>query len=220
MRKNINIKIAEPCKENWEEMTATQRGAFCNSCERDLYDFTKLTDIELVHFFAKNNTDFCGRYKKSQLNRNITLDTSYSFFRLYKYVVGLFLAFGSFNNLKANPKPEIHFIESTDTIFLESDSLSYSGNIKDADNENIPFANIAAYNKKGEVIYRTSSNLQGNFTLTFPKELETEITNIKISVIGYHSINISSIDFTRTNSIRVNHKFKIESPMILGMISY
>jgi hypothetical protein len=73
MKKTITINVPEPCHEGWENMSPTQKGRFCSSCEKEVVDFSKKTDEELVKELA-GKTNLCGRFSSSQLNRPVTLE--------------------------------------------------------------------------------------------------------------------------------------------------
>ncbi len=62
------IRIDEPCDEKWNEMTATDRGAFCQKCAVDVYDFSKmnLNQIKLV-LKESAGKHMCGRFESKQL---------------------------------------------------------------------------------------------------------------------------------------------------------
>jgi len=73
MKKTITIRIPEPCHEDWNKMTSTEKGKFCGVCEKEVFDFTKATDEELVKK-VYNNEKLCGRFKNSQINREMKLE--------------------------------------------------------------------------------------------------------------------------------------------------
>ncbi len=62
------IDIKEPCHENWNEFTPTQRGAFCGSCQINVIDFTNKTNEEIKFLLLKNSgKHMCGRFTENQL---------------------------------------------------------------------------------------------------------------------------------------------------------
>jgi hypothetical protein len=63
-----NIRIPEPCHENWADFTPTQKAAFCGSCQIDVVDFSNKTPEEVKQILKDNaGQHLCGRFKKSQL---------------------------------------------------------------------------------------------------------------------------------------------------------
>ena len=70
--KKIQISIPKPCFENWNEMTPTLRGKFCSSCQKEVIDFTEKSDLEISNLISRNKNS-CGRFIKSQLQRDIDL---------------------------------------------------------------------------------------------------------------------------------------------------
>lgn len=63
-----NIHIPDPCHEDWSNMTPTERGAFCQKCSIDVYDFSKRSEEEIFKILLANKgKHLCGRFKTSQL---------------------------------------------------------------------------------------------------------------------------------------------------------
>ncbi len=67
----IKINIAEPCHENWQNMTGTEQGRFCGACKKEVIDFTMLSDNEVYKTMLRSDNDLCGRFLSTQLNNEI-----------------------------------------------------------------------------------------------------------------------------------------------------
>ncbi|MBF4484693.1 MULTISPECIES: hypothetical protein [unclassified Flavobacterium] len=81
-------------------MTPNENGRFCLSCSKTVVDFTTMLPDEVQHFFIQNqNTNVCGRFKKSQLD-TITIQIPsrvlYSQTHYHKmFLLALFIAMGT-----------------------------------------------------------------------------------------------------------------------------
>ena len=74
MSKKLNLTIPEPCHENWYTMTLVQQGKFCGSCQKQVVDFSTMSDRQLAEFFKKPSTgSVCGRFMTDQLDRSIEI---------------------------------------------------------------------------------------------------------------------------------------------------
>lgn len=68
----INLSIASPCHQNWDKMDSSTQGRFCNSCEKQVVDFTTMTDGEVLSFLKLNaSKSMCGRMAADQVSRPI-----------------------------------------------------------------------------------------------------------------------------------------------------
>lgn len=72
MPKKINLSIPQPCHENWKDMIPSDKGRFCASCQKVVIDFSQSSDREIAKAI-KNNKHLCGRFRESQLNRDLTI---------------------------------------------------------------------------------------------------------------------------------------------------
>jgi hypothetical protein len=74
MSKKIQLSIPTPCHENWNNMTPVQQGKFCASCQKQVTDFSNMSDREIAQFFKKPSTgSVCGRFMEDQLDRSIEI---------------------------------------------------------------------------------------------------------------------------------------------------
>lgn len=74
MSKKFQLQIPEPCYESWEKMSPVEQGRFCNSCQKAVVDFTRMSDTQLIAYFKKPSAgSVCGRFNDDQLERDITI---------------------------------------------------------------------------------------------------------------------------------------------------
>lgn len=65
-----NINIPEPCSEDWNEMTPNEKGAFCQKCALDVYDFTNKSSDEIRNILTVNiGSPVCMRIESKQLDK-------------------------------------------------------------------------------------------------------------------------------------------------------
>ncbi|GMN07689.1 hypothetical protein MTsPCn5_30780 [Croceitalea sp. MTPC5] len=77
---SLKISIPKPCSENWNQMTPTQKGAFCQSCSKEVLDFTNTSKTELARKLDTNQ-NICGRFKPEQLDTPLPSITRSNFQR-------------------------------------------------------------------------------------------------------------------------------------------
>lgn len=63
------ISIPKPCHEDWDKMTDTEKGKFCNACQKNVVDFTRLSEQEIIKLIEKSSTGICGRAYNNQLDK-------------------------------------------------------------------------------------------------------------------------------------------------------
>lgn len=66
------ISIKEPCNEDWNKMTSSERGAHCKLCALEVIDFTNKTPFEIKGILAEEFTTgkrVCGRITNYQLDQ-------------------------------------------------------------------------------------------------------------------------------------------------------
>lgn len=66
----MKIHIPEPCSEKWDEMTPSEKGAFCEKCAIDVMDFTRKSPFEIRDILSgkfKNKEHSCGRIQYGQM---------------------------------------------------------------------------------------------------------------------------------------------------------
>lgn len=65
-----NLRIPDPCSENWELMSPQEKGRFCSVCNKCVIDFTQKEPQEILQIIEeKPNGSVCGRFFNHQLEK-------------------------------------------------------------------------------------------------------------------------------------------------------
>jgi hypothetical protein len=78
MKTNFQISIPTPCDEDWGKFTPTSTGGFCGSCQKNVVDFSGMSESQLVAYFRDLPTDnqhLCGRFRDDQLQKNYDIES-------------------------------------------------------------------------------------------------------------------------------------------------
>ena len=118
MSAKINISIPTPCHENWQDMTAANKGRFCASCQKSVIDFTKSSDRHIAEVFKKEG-DVCGRFLKSQLERDLIIAKEKN--RIWMAASAVIVAFLSLGNGRVFAQTV-----KTETAQVEKDAVASS----------------------------------------------------------------------------------------------
>ena len=169
----ISIEIPEACGENWEHMTVSQLGKFCQVCKKEVIDFTNTTDAELLQKI-KSGQKICGRFKQSQLSRDLKPNNSKTNWKQLAVAAG-------FTSVLAIAAPANAQKTSTKTEQLEKtseknseekhsisakDSIVISGTVTDEEDLPIPGVHIKVLDSK----ILTQTDFDGNFKIILPEK--------------------------------------------------
>ncbi|MEZ4873997.1 MAG: carboxypeptidase-like regulatory domain-containing protein [Flavobacteriaceae bacterium] len=226
MKKTIKISIPEPCHEDWAKMTPTEKGKFCSVCTKEVFDFTQTTDEELVKRVMQGKS-LCGRFKASQLNREMTLERK-SKTSLLPYAASLLMPLSvlATSEVKSHPSPleknyvslgigsnpskksEINLSEKKE----DSTKLKIKGTIIDENNLPLPGTTI--------IIKGTSIGTQTDFDGKYSIEANAHQTLI-FTYIGYSSKEVVISNIANTIDITMEPSNDIMGEIVfVGGISY
>ncbi|KAA2218469.1 carboxypeptidase-like regulatory domain-containing protein [Maribacter flavus] len=188
MKKSLQISVKNPCSENFANFKKTEQGGYCNSCQKEVIDFTGLSDLQVVQHFKKDNGNTCGRFRTSQLK-------NYEFESVGIMNMNIFpknLGIASFSLLalcatapvqsqevaQATPKMEMVLSQRVGNAKVVADSYTVRGTVLDETDLPLPGVNVIL---KGTSI-GTTTDYDGKFE--FPQKLEANDVLV-FSYIGY-----------------------------------
>ena len=192
MAKTIELSVPEPCHENWNDMTPTEKGRFCAACQKDVVDFTNMGQAELVAFFRKKTSgNVCGRFYEDQLNNPMPVPVKRIPWARYFFQITL-PAFIASGKLMAQGKvvPEYKSNNTEITVLagfaaVKEEPVSpkqittVKGQVTDETGSGIPYASIINNKTKAGV----AADSLGNFSLKDVHLLEG--SQYIVSAVGY-----------------------------------
>lgn len=72
----IRLSISKPCHQKWSGLTPVSGGGFCSSCQKQVIDFTSLSEKEIVTYISGAEGKVCGRFRTEQLNTHYAVKES------------------------------------------------------------------------------------------------------------------------------------------------
>jgi len=197
MPKQFRLKIADPCHEDWDKMTASDKGKFCGSCQKQVIDFTRMTDTQLAAYFKKpSKGSLCGRFLGDQLDRKITVPRKeipwIKYF--FQFTIPLFLASCTGNRTKGKVAVETGQKKSTSDKTV---CTATTGLISLPDNEEVQLAPIETV---GEIW------VDG---ITYIEPPDTTRCSSKIEIADKEEIKFNSLF---TDSLLPKARFTINKP--------
>ena len=201
----INISIPKPCHENWEGMTNVEKGKFCNSCQKKVFDFTNASDREIVKAFEQNN-QLCGRFLNTQLNRDLIKPKERKSLWFAATIVSI-LGIGTNEAIAQEPvkteqTPEHNIVGKI--AYINPKEIEISGVVLDDNKLPLPGANITV---KGKNI-STQTDFDGKY------KIKAEVGDVLVfSYVGVKTFEQEIID----KSKKINITLK-ESQHLLGEV--
>lgn len=192
MKKKAYIQVPNPCHENWQEMTPVEQGRHCGVCAKNVIDFTKFTDKELLDFLSTPKQNICGRFNNKQLDREITYPLQpkkYSFPTTWLFGLSLLagtvatsLPITTYANHVTIEKPFLN-VETKNT---DGDSTRViKGVVTDSLYNNEPLIGVSILIKDTKI--GASTDFDGNFTLKIPEKYINKDVTFQVRYVGYET---------------------------------
>ncbi len=218
MKKPFTLSIPQPCGEKFDQFQKTHTGGFCQSCQKEVIDFTQKSEKEIVAYFKEASGSTCGRFRENQLkgytpNLSSSLKLKISYLGASILSMSL-LSFFSVQPSQAQIKPastQNPVKHSDDSIKNKKGHLSNEieyelrGQLIDAE-DNLPAIGVTILLKGSSI--GTISNADGYFE--FPRKVK------KGEVLLFQAVGYQTEEYTiPENSIPSMHiKIEMQSAIL------
>ncbi|OQP65066.1 T9SS type A sorting domain-containing protein [Niastella populi] len=221
MPRSLQLNIAEPCHENWQNMTPQEQGRFCGSCQKTVVDFTMMSDQEVLNYFLKADHNVCGRMADDQLNRELKITETkkrFSWAYVWNILVATFLMTKADAQVKDKPEKPVEII-SEDRPIMGKVAYGPRAGVKKTvipvemkglvldERNNQPVMGASIRVKDAGI--GCMADTAGKFTLKVEK---TEAVVLEFSAIGYETQTLEIDALANRSDIQVALK-----PAVVGL---
>lgn len=215
MNQKTTLSINTPCSEKFNNFTSTEKGGFCNSCQKEVIDFRNWTDKAIANHFKNTTQKACGYFREEQLktyhnDANSLKTNRYKFWNVGVASVSL-LSLLSFNSAFGQTKEEPTTIQTENKNKVKqieglSEGIIIKGIISDEIGP-LAGANVALKNSNIGV----TTNFDGEFT--FPKPLNVGDI-LLVSYVGFKTQEINVTNQTNTITLKMDDSLRHDIYMI------
>src|SRR5215213_2596864 len=139
-----SIRVADPCTENWDEMTGNERVRFCSHCAKDVNNISEMTRKEVTRLVHRSNGKLCVRYRTDPKTNSPIFSERVSAFARHSVAAGVvgasLLTAGAYAQTEGSPQPLVQ-IERTEKSGDASSKIS--GYVTDPNGAAIPYALVS-----------------------------------------------------------------------------
>ncbi|MCG8748825.1 carboxypeptidase-like regulatory domain-containing protein [Tenacibaculum finnmarkense] len=211
MKNQFSLEINTPCSEKFNEFKSTKLGGFCNSCNKEVIDFTKMTAQEISYYFNNNTSkNTCGQFNKKQLttyNEKPIRRKKYGFLATLGLAV---LSLFSFNTTQAQEGNTPIDKNNIDLNNQEKDIL-VKGVVSD---ESWPLPGTSVFLEGTDI--GTETDFDGNFT--FPKLLKKGDVLI-FSFVGMDTKKVIIQNNNSVNTLNLKVTMAQDSCLLMGKVA-
>ena len=211
MPSHINLQISDPCHERWESMEVLSGAAFCQSCQKIVTDFTKMSDEQIVDYFKKYKGNTCGRFYADQINRTYTIPSRPLPWLKYLFTVTLPAIFLNLTSEAQKLTRQIHQIEVPVPGSKKDKDVTagreISGTVINELGQPVPYATVMIANSN----QGTATDSAGRFTL----KINSAVKELQISSVGHEMKFIPVLLLTDSTSLKLSDQPDINLPPVI-----
>jgi hypothetical protein len=166
-------------------MQDTSCGKFCNSCQKEVYDFTRLSDNEVYKILQANKGKVCAQLTNEQLQNGFTYtEETYNNTAWLKYAASILFIGGITNAFSQTAvwefkttKTELQ--DKTTSKSISKDSIYIQGSIINAvTNKPLTYPMLVEIQSENKTLTQTISSDTGSFNLLISNKENVDKINV------------------------------------------
>jgi hypothetical protein len=197
--KSKYLKINKACSEEWEQMKPNVKGSFCETCAKNVIDFTELSQAEIATRIKNTKGEICARVTKQQLAMPLIDLEAHTTYKLpYSNIAASILLAStlaiSTTSCAQNEKAPTEFVQTSESLSSHSNIKRTASKPKTTSPDNfITFKGTVTAEEDGERIknakimlvtiqkmFTTLSLEDGTFALEIPVEFIDDDNVIRV----------------------------------------
>ncbi len=223
--KPVKLEVQSPCHQNWNDMTATEQGRFCLSCQKEVIDFSSMTDKEILQYISTASGSTCGKFGSDQLNRDITAPAAPRkiWWKYWMSVAASLILIAAKSNAQVKaPKGDIvatPLVNDTSAVEIvvglsvitddyHKREYTVSGVVRDDKDFPVPGATVMIKGtKKGTV-----ADKDGKFSISIT---DSKNAVLRVSSVGFDMQDVKVENHSNQNQVTINVKL---NPVYMGFM--
>lgn len=183
------LSVPEPCSEDWNAMSETEKGRYCAVCDKTLVNFAEMSDEQIAKTIEDKKSKgekVCGHFRNDQLNRPLHTVLQYS--RQYISLPVIASSAMLLSSIHIEEAQNRNFHRTTGVLVVKNPRHLENvlhGQVLDERGKPVQYASIQAFNN--EIIEPVYTDKDGKFTL-----ITSETENI-ILFASYRNKSSSTI---------------------------
>ena len=212
MSSNFNLEIKTPCSEDFNTFSKTKDGGFCNSCTKEVIDFTRMNEEEIITYFKTHSAkNTCGRFNSHQLNTANNTSSKNKFLNLFSGISLACLSLLTFSSVKAQNIKKQSIKKDTSNLQSIKNSITVKGTVTE-DGLAMPGVNV--------ILEGTAIGVQTNFDgfFEFPKQLKKGDVLV-FSFIGMTSKKVTIENNKSASNVQLQVDLKSCDMILMGKVA-
>ena len=211
------LSIKEPCSQVWETMHFSEKGRFCNSCQKQVHDFSNSSFDQIRQAYSESNGSLCGRLTGMQLHKQYVdsqierAHVSYT----KRFCLAVIVCFGTslFSIQSSKATVFSHLKNNFFKIVSDTNMIEICGVVADKETKEVmPFVTVSLL-EGDSLIAMVETDSLGEYKFNVDTKKNTKL-RMEVKSVGYA---LALKELILENSVSINIDLEVIPIMLGGM---